>query len=99
MIPFMDVLVIRKETTMTIKVYKKPINPGLYLNLNSNHPQNQKRGLVQSLHKGASTICQEFQDLCNEISSLRHNLKLMVIPKVSLTLSLMQKIAFIRAKR
>jgi hypothetical protein len=34
-----------------------------------------KSGLILSIHKRASTICQERQDLCNEISSLRRDLQ------------------------
>jgi hypothetical protein len=40
-----------------------------------------KRGLIQNLHKRASTICQEQQDLFNEISSMRHDLKLNGYPQ------------------
>jgi hypothetical protein len=35
-----------------------------------------KRGLFQSYHKRASNMCQEHQDLCNEIGSLRWHLQL-----------------------
>jgi hypothetical protein len=35
-----------------------------------------KRGLIHSFHKRASTICLEHHGLCNEISSLRHDLQL-----------------------
>jgi hypothetical protein len=40
-----------------------------------------KRGLVQSLHKRASTICQEQEDLYSEISSLRCDLQLSGYPQ------------------
>jgi hypothetical protein len=55
-IPFLDILVIRKEMTSTTKVYRKPTHTGQYLNFNSNHPLNVKRGLIQSLHNRATTI-------------------------------------------
>jgi hypothetical protein len=71
-IVFLDVLVIREETTLTTKVYRKLTHTDQYLNFNSNHV---KRGLIQSLHNRASTICQEQQDLFNEISSLRRDLQ------------------------
>jgi hypothetical protein len=74
-IPFLDILVIRIGTVLAIKVSRTPTDTGLYLNFNSNHPPHMKRGLIQSLHNGASSICQERQDLFNEISSLGHDLQ------------------------
>jgi hypothetical protein len=46
-----------------------------------NHPLHGKRGLIQSHHNRASTICQERQDLFNEISSLRSDLQLNSYPQ------------------
>jgi hypothetical protein len=69
-IPFLDVLMIREEMT---EVYRKPTHTGRYLNFNSNRPPHVKKGSVQSLHKRASTICQECQDLDSEIGSLRYD--------------------------
>jgi hypothetical protein len=69
-IVFFDVLVIREEMTLAIKVYRKPTYTGRYFNFKSNHLPHVKRGLIQSLHNRASTICQEQQDLVKEISSL-----------------------------
>jgi hypothetical protein len=40
-----------------------------------------KRGLIQSLHSRASTICPERQDLIKEISSLRNDLQLNGYPQ------------------
>jgi hypothetical protein len=75
-ISFLDVLVIRKGTTLATKIYRKLAHTGRYLNLKSNHLPHVKRGLVQSLQKRASTICQEQQDLFNEITILRRDLQL-----------------------
>jgi hypothetical protein len=74
-IAFPDVLVFREETTLATKVYRKPTHTGRCLNFNSNHPPYVKRGLIQSLHNRASTICQERQYLVKEISSLRSDLQ------------------------
>jgi hypothetical protein len=80
-IPFLDVLVIRKETTLATRVYRKLIHTGQYLRFKSNHPPHVKRSLIQSLHKRASTMCQERRDLCNEISTLRCDLQLSGYPR------------------
>jgi hypothetical protein len=37
-IPFLDVLVIKKQSTITTTVYRKPSHTGYYLNFQSNHP-------------------------------------------------------------
>jgi hypothetical protein len=80
-IAFLDVLVIRKGTTLGTKVYRKPTHTVRYLSFSSNHPPRVKRGLFQSLHSRASTICQERQDLVKEISNLRSDLKLNGYPQ------------------
>jgi hypothetical protein len=58
-IPFPNVLVIRKEMTFVTKVYRKPTHTGRYPNFKSDHPLHVKRGLIQNLHNRASTKCQE----------------------------------------
>jgi hypothetical protein len=80
-IPFQDILVIRRGMTMATKVYQKPTHTGQYLNFKSNYPPHVKRGLIQSLHNRASTICQERRDVFNEISSLRRDLQLNGYPQ------------------
>jgi hypothetical protein len=69
-----------------------PPNIGRYLSFNSNHPPHVKRGLIQSLHNKASTICQERQDLVKEISSLRNDLQFDGYLKVSLARSLIPRV-------
>jgi hypothetical protein len=65
-----------KGSALAIKVYRKPTHTGCYLNFKSNHPLHVKRGIIQSLHNKASTTCQEWQDLFNDIDNLRCDLKL-----------------------
>jgi hypothetical protein len=79
-IPFLDVLDIRKGSSLTTKVYRKPTHTGRYLNYESNHPPHIKRDVVQSLHSRASIICQERQDLLNEIN-MRRDLQLSGYPQ------------------
>jgi hypothetical protein len=94
-IAFLDVLVIRQQTTLATKVYTKPTHSGRYLNLNSNHPPDVKRGLIQCLHNRASTIYQEQQDLVKEIRSLKSDLQLNTYLKVSLTRSKIPRLAVV----
>jgi hypothetical protein len=47
----------------------------------SNYSPHVKRGLIPSLHNRVSTIRQEWQDLFNEISNLRPDLRLNVYPQ------------------
>jgi hypothetical protein len=90
-IPFLDVLVTRKETTLVTKVYRKPTHTGRYLNFKSNHPPHVKRGLIQSLFNRASIICQERQDLLHEIKDLRHDLQLNGYPQGFINLAIKSK--------
>jgi hypothetical protein len=80
-IAFLDVLVIRQETTLATKLYRKPTHTGRYLNFNSNNLPHVKRSLIQSLHNRTSPISQELQDLIKEISSLRSDLQLNGYPQ------------------
>jgi hypothetical protein len=98
-VPFQDVLFITKGTAWATKVYRKPTHTGWYLNFKSNHPPHVKREIIQRLHNRASTICQEWQGLFNEIGNLRCGLISLVIPKISLTWSLTWRLAVIWIKR
>jgi hypothetical protein len=57
-IPYLDVLVIRKEMALATKVYRKPTYTGRYHNFKSNVPPCVKRYLICSLHNRPA-ICQE----------------------------------------
>ena len=48
-LPFLDVLVTRKEQEFRSSVYHKPTFTGQYLNFNSHHPYNVKKGIVDQL--------------------------------------------------
>jgi hypothetical protein len=58
-IPFLNLLVIRKEMTLAIKVHREPTHTGRYLNFKPNYPLHVKSGLIQSLHNRDSTSSQE----------------------------------------
>jgi hypothetical protein len=73
--PFLDVLVVKKDSTLATRVYRKPTHTDRYLKFESNHLPYVKKGLIQSLHKRAITICQDQQDLRKEIVNLRRDLQ------------------------
>jgi hypothetical protein len=58
-IPFLDVHVIRKQSSIITTVYRKPTHTGCYLNFHLNHPPHVKRGIIRSLYNRATIICQE----------------------------------------
>jgi hypothetical protein len=75
-IPFLDVHVIRKQSSIITAVYRKPTHTGRYLNFHSNHPPHVKRGIIWSLYNRATIICREQQDLAHEVNNwLRNDVK------------------------
>jgi hypothetical protein len=62
-IRLLDVVVIKKKTTLTTRIYGENKHTGRYLNFHSNCLTCMKIGLIEGLHIRGSTICQEEQDL------------------------------------
>jgi hypothetical protein len=57
-IPFLDVHVIRKQSSIITTIYRKPTHTGRYLNFHSNHPPHVKRGIIRNLYnKAKKRIC------------------------------------------
>lgn len=73
---FLDMLVIRKGYTLDSTVYRKLISTGSYLYFQSNHPSHAKRGVTQSVHHRATTICQGQQDSSDKTDIRGDNLQL-----------------------
>jgi hypothetical protein len=61
---------------LTTQVYRKPTHTGRYLNFNSNHLPQVKRGIIYNLLDRASTICQDKQEQFLEINTLKRDLQL-----------------------
>jgi hypothetical protein len=80
-IPFLDVPVTRRQTTLVTTVYKQPTHTGRYLSFRSNLPPHGKRGLMQRLFDRAAIVCQERQYLLDEIKKLKHDLQLNDYPQ------------------
>jgi hypothetical protein len=49
-LPFLDVLITRREQTLPTTVYRKPTHIGHYLNFYSNQMLHVKQGTVQNLY-------------------------------------------------
>jgi hypothetical protein len=58
-VPFMDVLVIRKEMTLATEVSRKSTHPGRYLRFNCDHLPHVKISLIYVIYERASTVFQE----------------------------------------
>jgi hypothetical protein len=72
-IPFLDVLVTKTDSSLSTRVYRKPTHTGRYLNFDSNHPPYIKKGLIRSLQKRATVVCQGQQALQQEVTHLRRD--------------------------
>ena len=57
MLPFLDVLVIRKNNDIETTVYRKLTNNDIYLSWNSFPPKSWKRGTSRTVIKRAYVIC------------------------------------------
>ena len=57
MVPFLDVLVIRKNNDNETTVCRKPTNNDIYLNWNSFSPKSWKRGTLRTTIKRTYVIC------------------------------------------
>ena len=73
-LPFLNVLVTRTEQGFKSSVYRKPTFIGQYLNSNSHHPYNVKKGIVCCLQHRAKAIRSDMDAYQEEIIRLRHNL-------------------------
>ena len=57
MLPFLDVLVIRKNNSIETTVYRNPTNSHVYLKWNSFSSKSWKRGTLRTIIKRAYIIC------------------------------------------
>jgi hypothetical protein len=94
-----DVLVTKLGTALTTQVYRSPTHTGRYLNFNSNHHPQVKRGIIHNLLDRTSTIFQDKQERFLEINTLKRDLQLMVIPRVTSNPLLDLRIEGTRKKR
>ena len=70
-LPFLDVLVIRKDYKVETTVYRKSTNNDIYLHWQSFSRTAWKRGTLQTLVSRAFKVCSNDQHLQNEIKHLK----------------------------
>jgi hypothetical protein len=70
-LPFLDVLIERKDLELITRVYSKSTHTQKYINWRSNHSNNCKLGTLKGLIHRAHELCDEKEDLMKEISLLK----------------------------
>ena len=70
-LPFLDVLVIRKDYEVETTVYRKSTNNDIYLYRQSFSPTTWKRGTLQTLVSKVCRVCSNDKHLENEIKHLK----------------------------
>ena len=67
-IAFLDVGITKKGGKLVTNVYRKPTHTQQYINWHSNHPKNLLLGVMKGLIHRAHVLCDEKQDLLDELS-------------------------------
>ena len=80
-LPYLDLLVTHTEQGFRISVYYKSTFTGQYLNFNSSHPYNVKKGIVHCLQYRAKAISSDTDAYQEEMISLKHNLHCNIYPQ------------------
>ena len=70
-IPFLDVLLVRKNDTFKTTVYRKPTNNCIYLHWNSFVANTWKRGTLRSIITRAYDVCSNDEFLKQELSKIK----------------------------
>ena len=80
---FLDTLtVIKPDGNLDIKIYRKPTHTDQYLNFSSNHPVQQKLGVIQTLYHRANTVITNPTDVVEEKDHSRQSAVQMRLPEV-----------------
>ena len=70
MLPFLDVLVIHKNSNVETTAYRKPTTNNIYLNWNSLWPKSWKGGTLRTAIKRAYVICLKTDLLQKELDHI-----------------------------
>ena len=76
-LPFLDILVTRKDGVFTTSLYRKVTFSGVYSNYKSHIAKSYKLGLVLTLIHRAYTICSSYANLHLELESIKDILLIM----------------------
>jgi hypothetical protein len=74
-LPFLDVLVMKRGPKLAMKVYQKPTDK------KSNHPYHVKNGVIHGLISRVKIICYDKKDFNKEINNIRYDLMLNKYPQ------------------
>ena len=70
-LPFLDVLVQRKEGFLHTDVYRKPTHSNVYMKASSHHAPSTKAGVVRCLSRRARNLCSDRVTLNKELGLIR----------------------------
>ena len=70
-IPFLDITIIRNNTTLSTTVYRKPTNSDIYIHWKAFAPSTWKRGTLRTLTRRAHIVCSSHPLLQDELHYLR----------------------------
>ena len=73
-LPFLDVLVIRKQNNLELTVYRKPTHTGAVLPYDSCHSMQNKKGVIHTLLHRAHLVCTNTELLNDELRIVRSEL-------------------------
>ena len=80
---FLDTLsVINEDGTIKTRVYRKDTHTDQYLNFESNHPLEHKRGVVKTLAHRAKTVVSKREDRRKELEHLRGAFEMQWLPRM-----------------
>ena len=80
-LPFLDCLLERKSTKLSVTVYHKPTDSGRYTHFSSCQPIQQKTGTISSLARRIHQISSDHDGILTEKQKLTENLTLCNYPK------------------
>ena len=72
-IPFLDILIIRNNNTLSTAVFRKPTNSDIYIHWKAFAPETWKRGTLRTLTRRAHIVCSSHTLIQQELQHLRRS--------------------------
>ena len=79
--PFLNCLVIREDSNLEVKIYKKSKHTGQYINYTSNVAPNIKASVISALTRRAKLVCTKNDYLAEECQYIKKTMMLNGYPK------------------